>query len=379
MLTLSTFRRVVPVLAVIAVVAGLVLVFRAGAAGGERAEEPEGLVVRVGEAVPAQQVRRVHRFAGRVEAVRRADLGYEQGGLVAGVLVEEGDRVEAGAVVARLDTARLGARLDEVSAGLAEAGAALELAVRTLERTEAAFAADAVSPQRLDEARQEVALRGATVERLQAQRAALDLDIARAALVAPFAGRVQVRLVDAGAVVAAGQPVVRLLGDVEYDVRVGVRADLAAGLSPGVAVPLDLGDRTVTGVVRTVLPGRMEGSRLVAVLVGLPEQEGKALALGTLVRAVLEEEQAVNGIWLPATALAAGPRGSWTCLVAEPDPSGGEGRFRAAQRPLEQVRVDGERVLVRGDLDPGDAVILDGLHRLVAGQRIRPVREEARP
>jgi len=371
MLTLSTLKRAVPALVGIAVAAGLVLVFRAGAAGGGIAAEPEGLVVRVTDIVPAEQVRREHRFAGRVEAVRRADLGYEQGGLVAEVLVEEGERVEQGAVVVRLDTARLAARRGEVSAGLAEAEAAAALAERTRARTEAAYAADAVSPQRLDEARQEAVLRAATVERLRAQRTALDVDIARSDLAAPFSGRVQKRWVDAGAVVAAGQPVLRLLGDVERDVRVGVRADLAVALQPGDRVPLEFDGRTVTGQVRTVLPGRMEESRLVAVLVAAPEMDGIAWTPGTLVRAVFEEETAEGGYWLPATALIAGPRGTWACMVAEPDPAAGAGRFRAAQRPLEQVRVDGDRVLVRGDVQPGDQVILDGLHKLVAGQRIQ--------
>jgi membrane fusion protein, multidrug efflux system len=47
------------------------------------------------------------RFTGQIEAAARTDLGFELGGRITEVLVEEGDVVAAGTVLARLDTSAL--------------------------------------------------------------------------------------------------------------------------------------------------------------------------------------------------------------------------------------------------------------------------------
>jgi multidrug efflux pump subunit AcrA (membrane-fusion protein) len=49
-------------------------------------------------------------FSGRVVARRRSLLGFDRGGILAEVGVDEGDRVEQGIVLALLDTAVLEAR-----------------------------------------------------------------------------------------------------------------------------------------------------------------------------------------------------------------------------------------------------------------------------
>jgi multidrug efflux pump subunit AcrA (membrane-fusion protein) len=84
-------------------------------------------------------------FVGRVEASRSSDLGFEFGGLVALLAVDEGDRVKKGAVLAELNTERLSARRAELAASLKEAQASLALSDNTRRRTREAFDLNAVS------------------------------------------------------------------------------------------------------------------------------------------------------------------------------------------------------------------------------------------
>ena len=74
-------------------------------------------------------------FTGRVEARRESPLGFESAGLLAQVLVREGDTVERDQLIAVLDKARLQAQRDELMAAKDEAEARLALADATLKRT----------------------------------------------------------------------------------------------------------------------------------------------------------------------------------------------------------------------------------------------------
>lgn len=63
-------------------------------------------------------------FTGQIEAAATTDLGFELGGRITRVLVDEGDRVAAGEVLVLLDTSALGPERAAVEAELAALGAA---------------------------------------------------------------------------------------------------------------------------------------------------------------------------------------------------------------------------------------------------------------
>lgn len=65
---------------------------------------------------------------GRVRGVREASLGFDIGGVVAAVMVEEGDRVDAGATLMMLRTGELDAALEQARTQLAAAEADLRQA-----------------------------------------------------------------------------------------------------------------------------------------------------------------------------------------------------------------------------------------------------------
>jgi membrane fusion protein, multidrug efflux system len=77
------------------------------------------------------------RFTGQIEAAARTDLGFELGGRVTQVLVEEGDLVAEGQVLARLDTSALIPERAALEAELAALAADAELARLTLARNDA--------------------------------------------------------------------------------------------------------------------------------------------------------------------------------------------------------------------------------------------------
>jgi len=200
-------------------------------------------------------------LSGTVDA-RQIDVSFQAPGRIARLLADEGQSVQAGKVVAELDATDLqlaaqraraqtesarnayaalkaGARPQELrgaEAAVAQAEADRQFADLAVVRTRELVSQHFVSPEQMDRARttadaaaarqdqasQTLALLRAGARREDLQRAQSDVEAAQAAqatadrmlgyaaLVSPVGGIVSVRLAEAGQVVAAGQPVLRI-------------------------------------------------------------------------------------------------------------------------------------------------------------------------
>lgn len=343
--------------------------------GRENASQKESRVLKVQSvAVKISNGYKVKQsFVGRVEAARSSDLGYEFGGLVKHLAVDEGDRVNTDELIAELDTERLQARRTELSASLNEARAALALAESTRERTRKAFDLNAVSGQQWDEAQRQFEVQQAVVQRIKAQIASIDVDLNKAQLRAPFPGTVSTRHVDEGAVVAAGQPIVRLLELARPEIRIGISNDLVERVAVGQELPVTIDGQSLTARVRAVLPDRKAATRTVNIVLTLPALT-PGLQDGDLADLQIFDEIAETGLWLPLGALTESSRGLWACYVAEPLKTGTDDKratHRLARRQLELLHQRGEQVYVRGPISDGELVVSEGLHRLVPGQRVQ--------
>ena len=254
-------------------------------------------------------------FIGRVEAARSSDLGFEIAGLVTGVLTDEGLPVKSGQALARLDSARFRSKRGELIAQRDQARAQLEEMINgprrediaearadveqwqarfelvrlTHDRVRTAIELNAVSSQEWDEARLNLAavaaqLRaaqqrlaeleaGTRIERIEAQAAlvrqldsqigTIEVDLDKSQLYAPFAGHISKRFVDEGHVIAAGEPVLRLLEDADLEVRVGVAREAAALLSAGGLASVSVAGNPLQARVKAVLPDRERQTRTV--------------------------------------------------------------------------------------------------------------------
>lgn len=315
--------------------------------------------------VPGYEVRR--EFVGRVEARRESQVGFELGGLVTAVLAEEGDHLELGQVIARLDTARLEVQLKQLRGRRAELQANIGLARATRIRQEQLAKKGHSSQQRYDEARfDEQALFG-RLQQVDAETASVKLDIEKSEIKAPFAAIVGERFADEGIVIAAGTPVFDLLEQVNPEVRIGVAGDAVDGIAAGQQHTLLVRGRRVPATVRSVLPVRDRGTRSVDVLLTL-HVPFNGIRRGDLARLEIARHLNQPGFWLPLTALTESSRGLWAVYVAV-GLTGDEGVLE--RRELEVLHQEADRVFVRGTLGDNEQVVAGGLQRLVPGQRVR--------
>ncbi|MEM7409334.1 MAG: efflux RND transporter periplasmic adaptor subunit [Myxococcota bacterium] len=345
---------------------------RSGGAAPPSDSSATSLAVRVAPARIEAGYTSDQRFVGRVEFAQTAELSFELAGKLAALRVDEGDRVAPGDVLAELDTARLRARRTELVAARREAQAQLELARLRDRRARALVSEDVISPQQGDDARLEAAARRASVARVRAQIASLDVDLEKSQLRAPFAGEVAARHVDSGVVVDPGAPVLRLLESARPEVRVGVSPEVAAALASGEAVTVAIHDVPIEGSVIAVLPERRSETRTVAVRIALPDasETDATFREGDLAELRWQRPVDTPGFWLPRSALTEGTRGLWAVYVAAPGESESQHR-RLARRPVEVLHESNRRVFVRGAIEAGEDVVQEGVHRLVPDQHVR--------
>ncbi|WP_425093932.1 efflux RND transporter periplasmic adaptor subunit [Tropicimonas sp. S265A] len=301
------------------------------------------------------------RFTGPIEPARSTELGFEPGGTLADILVDEGDSVDEGQTLARLDIRALQAERASQEATLKAAVARRDIAKLTADRQGELAARDFASSQRADEARFQLAVTEADIARAVAALEAIDISIAKSELTAPYAGVITDRHVDQGARLAPSQAILGLQDRVSV-LRVGLPEDLSDRLRPGNQVDVALSSGTVTGRVARVRPDLDPATRTRSVLIALPEDV--APVTGTLAALTLTRTVQNDGAWVPMSALSEGIDGLWTIFVL---PDGTDVIQRAAVT-LEHIA--GDRVYVAGAL-PGNAqVVTVGTHRLSPGQHV---------
>ncbi len=314
--------------------------------------------------------RREVSFLGLVRAGRKSDLGFEVPGAVARLDVTEGSAVEAGDALARLDTAQLEARREAVAADLQRVTAELELARIKAKRQRDLQATGAVSEEAFDETRLQAQALAAQLDSVQAQLRGIDIDLEKSLLRAPYDGVVAQRLVNAGAVVNVGMPVLRVVAAGSREAHIGIAAEQTALLVPGQAYRLVLRGEAFTAPLRSIRPDVDPATLTATAVFELPD---RARGLdGEPVTLRLEETVSSMGGWLPVSALLEGERGLWTVLRLESTSDGAV----SVREAVEVLDVKGSRAYVRGSLAAGQRYITDGVHRIAPGTPVEPLQAE---
>tara|TARA_R110002072_G_scaffold195463_2_gene352829 strand:+ start:201 stop:1328 length:1128 start_codon:yes stop_codon:yes gene_type:complete len=307
-------------------------------------------------------------FPGLVTARRESALGFERGGRIDAMLVDVGDRVTAGETLARLDTRALAAQVAAADAQTAEARVQVSLSQATEERQRTLMERGHISQQRLDEAATSTQAADARRAAAAASADALRAQLALSVITAPYDGVVTARLVDEGAIAAPGQAVLNIVEDGALEIRVGLPPATAARLVVGQSYDFDADAGAVTGVFRASTGVVDVRTRSVTVLFDIAE--GETAQAGQVARLILDAPIDANGFWVPTSALAEGRRGLWAVYVLEREESG---LYRIEPHSVEALRVEADRIFVRGAVREGAMVLESGLQRVTPGQLVRPV------
>jgi RND family efflux transporter MFP subunit len=305
-------------------------------------------------------------FVGVVRARYETDLGFRVAGKIVKRLVNIGDRVHAGDVVAELDPLDLKLQAESAQAELAAATSSLGQASSDAERyatlKSRGFAAIA------DFDRKQVA-RDEAAGRLERARRALDIaqhQLGYASLRADADGVITATLAEAGQVVAVGQGVLRLAhrGDKEAVIALP-ETWLGEARSAAASVRLwSDPDRSFKAHLRELSPQADAATRTYAARFTI-EDAGDSVALGMTSTVTLSPGTTAKVARLPLSAVLNRGGGPFVYLV---DDSGA-----LVQRNITVASFNEHTAVVTAGVADGDRVVTLGVQKLEAGLRVRTV------
>lgn len=297
----------------------------------------------------AGTVQEISEFSGDVASKRRGHLAFERGGRIVEMAAEEGDAVEEGQLLARLESSVLEAELEAARALQSAAEVQREYAERELKRYEGM--ADAAADVDRDQWRHEVALRSSTEVQRAAESKRLENLFAQSELRAPFAGTLVARSLTVGSFATPGGSVFEIVDLANREIRIELPQDMASGIRPGTEVevrsPALPGGR-LTAALGAILPATRSSARTFTGLVPLDKKldPDRLLLPGSYVLVRLLTRQASAETIVPADALVDSGFG-WAVVVAE-----GEDPPTARFVPVRILASDGTRIAVE-PLEPG--------------------------
>jgi len=321
---------------------------------------------------------------GSVQPLYETVLYARASGFVRRWMVDIGEKVKEGQVLAELDTPELDQELDQARAQLAQAQSTLqqtlasrELSKSNLRRYETLAQQSLVAEADLDQHKAQaqvdeanVGVAGATIQAQEANIRRLSQLKSFARVTAPFAGMVAQRWVEIGALVTAGngQPLYRIAAidparvfvQVPQDVAPGVRADV-----PAKVTVREYAGRIFAGRVSRSSGELDAATRTMNTEIRVPNGDS-ALMPGMYVQVALTLPSPHRVLELPATALmnrAEGPR------VAVVD---AESRIHLI--PVVVERDTGANIEISSGLAGGEQVVKLGSAEFVEGRPVDVIR-----
>ncbi len=250
-----------------------------GAESTKAATTPIGMVVGPENIaiVKAEEIRSGPAISGNLEPEAQAAVRAEVGGAVLQTFAEQGDRVNAGQVLAKIDDAAM--RESELAARSAVTTAknAADIAKRQVDRSEALIKAGAIAERDLEVVRNQYTAAEAQLANAQAQLANAQKQLGKATVNAPFSGVVSARQVSAGDVVQPGGALYTIVNPATMRLEASVPADQLSAVRAGAPVDFSVNgypSRKFTGRVTRINPVADPSTRQVRIIVSLPNTSG---------------------------------------------------------------------------------------------------------
>ncbi|ODT30295.1 MAG: multidrug transporter subunit MdtA [Hydrogenophaga sp. SCN 70-13] len=320
------------------------------------------------------------RAVGTVAPYNTVVVRSRVAGQLARVLVREGQRVARGQLLAEIDPEPLRVALAQAQGQQQQNLAQLRNAESELARYEQLFTRDAIARQQLDRQAALVQQLRGTLKADQAQVDNARLQLSYTRIEAPIAGRVGLRRVDAGNLIAANdanglftltqtQPVAVLFSVPEPQVA-DVRA-AHADKTPPVVEAWDRDNRQRLAVGRLdTLDNQIDAATATLRLKARFENADDALFPNQFVNVRLALRQLPGAVTIPTDAVQHGSRGSYVYVIAD---------NKARVRDLVLGPASGGRTVVTKGLAEGEPVVLEGLDRLEEGRAVKVVQATELP
>jgi membrane fusion protein (multidrug efflux system) len=322
--------------------------FAAMGGNGERQGPPPETISTF--KVQSQEWTTYIRSIGSLKPIQGVDLESEIPGVITEINFENGQIVERGAALVKLDV-----KVEEAQLRALEASA--KLARIGYERSSNLVKSGSITQAQFDES-------DADLERAEAEVENLKAVIARKTIRAPFTGKVGIRTVNLGQYVTNGTPIVSLQANDKVYVNFKLPEQALAQIEMGMPLTLTTDvyeDMVVEGEITAISPAVDQTSRTVEVQ-GIIDNESGKLRSGLFVRVEIALPNPKQVLVIPSTAVMYAPYGD-TVFVLKMHET--EGELPTVKQQF--IRIDrrqGDFVSITKGLEADDEVVSAGAFKL---------------
>jgi RND family efflux transporter MFP subunit len=305
-------------------------------------------------------------LSGELRPERDATIRAELGGSMVAVAVEEGQAVQRGVLLGRIETRTLDDVRQSATSALRSAESQLAVARREAERTEQLVTAGALAARDLDLARSSVTAVEAQLADAKSRLASAERQLGDAVLRSPIAGIVSSRAVNVGDVVAVGTPLFTVIDPSSMRLEASVPSGDLSQLRVGASVQFQVRgyEQPFTGRIERIAPQADPTTRQVPLYIAIPNVGGR------LVAGLFAEGRVVSatatGLVVPIHAVNTSGDAPWVLRV-----SAGKTERVTVALGLRDPRT--ERVQVASGLSEGDNLLRGAAQGIPPGTAVQIV------
>lgn len=337
------------------------------ASGGALAQSPQEILkvpVVVAEAVE-RELAPTAWFAGTVISRNDARLSAELEGRLLWV-AEVGDIVKEGDPVARLDDILIRQSFVENEAQVAREQARLDYLAKEVKRLQKLVKEKNAAVSNYDQAISDQAVTRSELAAARARVRMAQERLDRTEIRAPFNGVVTERFAQAGEWAESGNPIVRLVDSQALEVQTRVPSRALAHVHVGSDLKLTASPEEAQGKVRAIVPVGDDLSRLYELRLTI--EDDAPWSAGKILRVAVPTAAARPVVTVPRDALVLRRDGIVVFKIAK------DGTVERV--PVATGIAAGPYIEIRGDVHPGDQVVIRGGERLRPGQPVQIVPKQ---
>lgn len=322
---------------------------------------PRPVVSIILEDIPSERP----SYPGVVVAGIEVDLGFSTLGRLSARPVDVGDKVKTGDVLAELTPDDLQDNVRAARAALNTAEVTLETAQSTDARVRDLVARKVATQEQLEQAERSLKSAEAGLDQARSELARAEDAEGFARLAAPFDGVVSAVFENAGAVVNAGTPVLRLSDDVTREAVIDLPESAILGQPVGteVTIWLESDPRTVSSGRVTRIEALADAATRTRRL-HLTMDDASDFRLNALIRA--QRADAPGAVLTLPSAAIAGTEAAPTVWVVTRDGDSAT----VAERAVTVAGVIGRETQIASGITAGEEIVIRGVHSLTEGQAV---------
>ena len=325
---------------------------------------------------------------GKLDALRKVDVGAQVSGQLKTLRVNIGDKVQKDQLLGVIDPEQAQNQIKEVDATLMELRAQLnqaraerQLAAVTLARQQQLAQRQLVSRQELDTQQSLVSETEGTIKADEAAVASAQLQLNWSRITAPIDGRVGLKQVDIGnqisssdttgiVVLTQTHPIDLVFTLPENDIATVVQAQKA-----GKTLQVEAWDRTnkqkISAGALLSLDNQIDATTGTIKLKARFNNQDDALFPNQFVNARMLVDTEQNAIVIPTAALQMGNEGHFVWVLNDEN--------KVSKHTVTPGIQDSLKVVITAGLSAGDRVVTDGIDRLTEGAKVEVVDPHSAP